>query len=103
MVREVAPKRAAQGLRTPAVDDAPQVADEWAEYWLAFLDLSGARSSGWVADPIPVSEVEAWCRVNRIGVWRHCVFWRVVHGLDSELQRLNNSKEKASANAAASD
>ncbi len=59
-------QRTAQGLPTPAIDHAPELYDDLAEVWTAFVELSEARPAGWGLSPIPWTEIEAWLRLHGV-------------------------------------
>lgn len=78
-----------------AISDRPHIAEENLDMWNAFADLSRARACGFAPEPIPCSEVEAWCRMHGVEAWQRRSYWRVVQALDMEALAHAAKKERA--------
>lgn len=49
------------------VQEVPPLPSELKPLWWTFISLHGARSAnGMGVNPIPFSEIESWCRLNRV-------------------------------------
>ena len=49
------------GRTEGALDSRPEVPDDLVWVWNAFWTLSGSRSAGFGLNPIPISEILAYC------------------------------------------
>lgn len=83
------------GIPTPALDNRPVLRRDCVEYYDAFHDLSAGRTFGYgVANPIQVSEIEAYLRL--LGVEsreERLKYLRLVRKLDGVyLQHLSKKK-----------
>jgi len=48
------------------LETRPELYDDLAWAWRGFLELTAGRSQGFAPNPIPMTEIEAWLRVNEI-------------------------------------
>ena len=55
------------GGTVPVLDEQPSVPPELAHLWQAFADLHRSRAMGFSSGPIPLTEIEAWLRLNGVG------------------------------------
>lgn len=63
--------------------EIPPVLDCYADLWECFMRCSQGRVVGMDVSGIPPSEVESWCRTNRVPTRRRALFLRVVAHLDA--------------------
>jgi hypothetical protein len=59
-------RRADQGLPTPAIDNRPELYEDLADVWTAFVALHATRPLGFGPGPISFTEIEAWLRLHGI-------------------------------------
>jgi len=50
----------------PAIDDMPDLPSDAAQFWIAFIELSGSRESGFDAGPIHYRTITDWLNENGI-------------------------------------
>lgn len=58
--------------------------------WRAFLQLSGQRQSGMATNPIALTEIEAWCRLQRVTLTP----WELDTLLEMDAAALNEAGKK---------
>ena len=91
-------QRAKQGKPLPvAMRDKPQLREEHADYWQAFLELSGSRTAGFGPEPIQITSVMAWCQLYGVPQERWMSFWRVLRAVDAAYLKATADKEKAAS------
>ena len=59
-----------QGEIIPALDTMPELYEDLAFYWRAFIKLSTSRQSGFGMGYIPYSEIVKYLNENHITVWQ---------------------------------
>jgi len=65
-LQRVAESRAKKGLSTPSIDNAPLIDEDLFDVWNAFCDLGQTRTYGFGPNPIQLTEIETWLRLNEI-------------------------------------
>lgn len=79
----------------PALESQPEVHPDLIETWQAFQDLSNSRSLGFCANPIQVSEIEAWLRIHGITAIEDRVeCYRLIKSLDAVWMTRSREKQK---------
>jgi hypothetical protein len=55
-------------LPTPAIENRPDLYEDLADVWTAFVELNATRSIGFGPGPITFAEIDAWLRVHGVTV-----------------------------------
>ena len=85
--------RALKGHRIGALDGRPEVEDHNLFYWNAFSLLTGSRDAGFSLGCIPLSEIEAFCRLARIeDVEERMEFVHIIQAMDREFVEFHRKK-----------
>lgn len=84
---------ALKGHHIGALDGRPEVADENMFYWNAFSVLTTSREVGFSIGNIPLSEIEAFCRLAGIeDVEERMEFVSVIQAMDREFVEFHRKK-----------
>jgi hypothetical protein len=59
-------RRAERGLPTPANNGRPDLYEDLADVWSAFVALSATRPGGFGPGAIPFTEIDAWLRLHGV-------------------------------------
>lgn len=78
-------KQQRKGKNIEVLNEMPIIFEDYEEVWKAFQVLNSARTCGMQANPIQVSEIEAWFRLADIP--KSCVkdYVYLIQALDKEV------------------
>lgn len=82
-------KQQRKGKHIEVLDKMPVVFEDLEEVWKAFQVLNNARTCGMQANPIPVSEMEAWFRLTNAPAERISEYVYLIQALDKEVLNAN--------------